>query len=177
MAADATKVVVGQSGTVLAGTLNTTLPGSATAATTGFTDMGYLDADGVTMTVTPSVEDLFVWQSQTAVRRIAQNTTIGFAGKFAEWNANVIPYILGGGTVTAGTYSIPDSPSVNNFAGVIDVTDGSVKLRFTFPSASQTEAVEAAFNRQGISTLSFNYGVLAPGGGTAPLNIYKNSNF
>jgi hypothetical protein len=177
MALDATKVVVGQSGTVLFGTIGVTLPTGATAATTGMTDVGYIDSDGVTFSLTPTVEEFFVWQASAPIRRIATQTTYSFAGKFAEFNANTIPLLFGGGTVTAGTYNFPESPSTNTFAGCIDVVDSTTKFRFTFPVGSQTETVETPFNKAALATLAFNFGVLAAGSGTAPLNVYKNANF
>jgi hypothetical protein len=168
---------VGQSGTVSWGTIGITAPTSATAALSGYNDVGYIDQDGVTMSVTPTVEDLFVWQATTAIRRVASETTIAFSGNLAEYNAAALPVVFGGGTVAAGTYTFPADASTNDFAGVIDVVDGSTKLRFVFPKANQTESVESSFNRTSLATLSFNFGVLSPGGGTAPLVAYKNGNF
>jgi hypothetical protein len=177
MALDATKVVVGQSGTVLYGTVGVTQPTSATAATTGYSDVGYLDDGGCTLAITPTTEEFFVWQATAPIRRVATQTTYAFSGNFAEWNATSIPVLFGGGTVAAGTYTFPETPATNDFAGCIDVVDGSTKLRFVFPKANQTETVEAPFNKSALSTLAFNFGVLAPGSGTAPLIIYKNSSF
>lgn len=177
MALDATKVVVGQSGTVLYGTIGVTQPTSATAVTTGYTDVGYISDGGVTLNVTPTLEEMFVWQAAAPIRRIATQTTYAFSGELAEWNLASIPALFGGGVIAAGTYTFPETPTTNEIAGCIDVVDSSAKLRFVFPRGSQTETVEAPFNKTSLSTLAFNFGVLAPGSGTAPLIIYKNSTF
>ena len=170
MAVNAAKAVVGQGGTVMYGTVGVTTPTSATAATTGFSDVGYLDEDGVTISVTPNVQDFNVWQSKQPVRRENLSQDIRVSGNFAEWNPNTVPVVFGGGAVSGGSYTFPtDTDALNEFAVLVDVVDGSTKkLRFNFFRATQAEAVETQFNRSNLATLSFNFGVLAPTAGGSP---------
>ena len=173
MAVSAEKVVVGQGGTVMYGTIGITSPTSATAAPTGYNDVGYLDQDGLSLSVSPEVTDLFVWQAKQPVRREQQTTAINVSGQLAEWNAAIVPIVFGGGTVTGGSYTFPtDQDAINEFAVLADVVDGTDKLRFIFHRATQAEAVETQFNRGALATLSFNFGVLAPSAGGSPGRIH-----
>lgn len=176
MAVSSANLVVGAGGTVLWGTTGISLPTSATAATTGFNDLGYLDEDGVTLTVTPNIQDFAVWQSRQPGRREALAQEISLSGKFAEWNANTVPRVFGGGAVTTGTYAFPtDTASLEEFAVVAHVTDASDHHRFVFARVNQTEAAEVQFNRSNLAVLPFNFGVLAPAGGGSPGNYYTNA--
>lgn len=181
MAASASYAVVGQGGTVLWGTTGITMPGSLTATLTGFNDLGYLDEDGVTVTVTPTIQEFNVWQSVQPIRRGLQNQTIALSGKFAEVNANTVPKTFGGGSVSATggtftyTFADPTAGALDEFATVADVTDGSDKVRFSFSRVNQTEAAEVAFNRQNLAVLPFNFGVLAPSGGGVPGTIFVSN--
>jgi hypothetical protein len=176
MAASAALAVVGQGGTVLWGTTGVTLPTSGTAATTGLNDLGYLDEDGLTVTVTPTIQELNVWQSAQPVRRALQNQGISLSGNFAEHNTHTVPRAFGGGSLAAlaspgGTYAFID-PIVNGleeFAVCADVTDGSTdRVRYTFARVNQTEASEVSYNRQNLAVLPFSFGVLAPTAGGSP---------
>lgn len=177
MALDATKVVVGQSGSVLWGTVGITAPTSATATPGGsYADLGYLDEDGLTLTVTPNVQEFAVWQSRVPVRRENLAQDIAISGKLAEWNSNSVPKVFGGGTVTGGTqYAFPsDTAALDTFAICADVTDATDVFRFVFGRMSQTEAVESQFNRSNIATLSFSFGALAGTAGGSPGTIYAS---
>lgn len=176
MAVSTANLVVGQGGTVLYGTVGITAPTSATGSVTGYTDVGYLDEDGCSLSVTGNVVDFNVWQSRQPGRRENQAQTINFTGKLAEWNAASVPVVFGGGAVTTGTYAFPtDTASLNEFAGVIDVVDASDKFRFVFYRANQTGAVETQFNRSNLAVLPFEFGVLAPAGGGVPVTLYSNA--
>jgi len=141
-------------------------------------DFGYLDEDGVTITVTPTIQEFNVWQSVAAIRRGLQNQTIALSGKFAEVNGHTVPKSFGGGSVSAtgGTFSYthidPTSGGLDEFATVADVTDGSDRIRFIYARANQTEASEVQFNRQNLAVLSWNFGILAPSGGGSPGTIF-----
>jgi hypothetical protein len=180
MAPTASLAVVGQGGTVLWGTTNVTLPTSGTAATTGLNDLGYLDEDGLTVSVTPTIQDLNVWQSVQPIRRALQSQTIALSGKFAEHNTHTVPRTFGGGTLSAlaspgGTYAFIDPvvQGLEEFAVCADVTDGGTdRVRYCFARVNQTEAAEVTYNRNALAVLPFSFGVLAPAAGGAPGTAY-----
>jgi hypothetical protein len=182
MALTAGYAVVGQGGSILWGTTNITMPSTATSALTGFADLGYLTEDGITVTVTPTIQEFNVWQSVTPIRRGLQNQTISLSGAFAEISSASVPKAFGGGSILgggAGTFSYtppdPSTGALDEFAVVADVTDGSDKVRFSFARVNQTEAAEIQFNRQNLAGLAFNFGVLSSG--VAPGTIWvTNSN-
>lgn len=178
MAVAAANLVVGQGGTVHYGTVGITQPITVNTAPGGtYKDVGYLSEDGVTITATPNIQDFNVWQSRQPARRenLAQN--ISFSGQLAEWNANTVPVVFGGGAVTTGTYAFPiDTAALNEFSGVIDVIDSADTFRFVFARGNQTEAVTSQFNRANLAVLPFNFGVLAnPTSGSAPVYVYSNA--
>lgn len=176
MALSATNLVVGNSGTVLWGTTGITEPTSATASVSSYNDLGYLDEDGVTVSSAPSITDFNVWQSRQPARRAVNAQAINVSGNLAEWNAQSVPKVFGGGALTTGTYAFPtDTAAIDEFALVVDVVDGTDKHRFTFSRASQTEEVSVQFNRANLAVLPFNFGVLAASAGGVPGNFYTNS--
>lgn len=177
MAVSAANLVVGAGGTVHWGTTGITAPTSATAAPGGtYADMGYLDEDGVTVSVTGNIQDFAVWQSRQPGRREALGQDINVTGKFAEWNANTVPRVFGGGAIATGTYAFPtDTASLEEFAIVVTVQDSADFHRFVFGRVNQTEAVEVQFNRANLAVLPFNFAVLAPAVGGSPGNYYTNA--
>lgn len=173
MAVSSANLVVGAGGTVLWGTTGITMPTAGTSAVTGFNDLGYLDEDGVTVTVTGDIQDFAVWQSRQPGRREALGQEIAISGKFAEWNVQTVPRVFGGGAVSTGTYAFPtDTAALEEFATVVDVVDGSDHHRFCFSRVNQTEAVETQFNRANLAVLPFNFKVLAPAAGGSPGTFY-----
>lgn len=175
MALSANLSVVGQGGTVLWGTTGITMPTSGTAATTGFNDLGYLDENGVTITVTPTIQEFNAWQSAQPIRRGLQSQNIAVSGAFAEHNTHTVPRVFGGGTLSAlaspgGTYAFVDPVTVGleEFATVIDVLDGTDRVRYSFARVNQTEAAAVQYNRQNLAVLPFSFGVLAPSAGGSP---------
>lgn len=176
MALSAANLVVGNSGTVLWGTTGIAEPTSATASVASYNDLGFLDEDGVTISSSPSITDFNVWQSRQPGRRAVNAQAISVAGNLAEWNAQSVPKVFGGGALTTGTYSFPtDTDALDEFAVVVDVVDGTDKHRFTFSRASQTEEVSVQFNRTNLAVLPFNFGVLASSAGASPGKFYTNS--
>lgn len=176
MTLNANNVVVGNSGSVMWGTTGISLPTSATGSVASFNDLGYLDEDGLTVSVAPQVTDFAVWQSRQPVRRAFTGQTISLSGKFAEWNAQTVPKVFGGGALTTGTYAFPtDTANLDEFAVVADAIDGSDIHRFAFGRANQTEEVSVQFNRSNLAVLPFSFAVLAPSAGGSPGNYYTNS--
>lgn len=181
MAVSSANLVVGAGGTVHWGTTGITAPTSATAAPGGtYADLGYLDEDGVTVSVTGNIQDFAVWQSRQPGRREALGQDISVSGKFAEWNTNTVPRVFGGGSVAltgaAGTYPFPtDTASLEEFAIVVTVQDSTDYHRFVFGRVNQTESVEVQFNRSNLAVLPFNFAVLAPAAGGSPGTYYTNN--
>jgi hypothetical protein len=176
MALNANNLVVGNSGSILWGTTGITLPTTAAASVASFNDLGYLDEDGLTVSVAPNVTDFNVWQSRQPARRTFTGQNITLSGNLAEWNAQSVPRVFGGGALTTGTYAFPtDTASLEEFAVVADAVDGADVHRFVFGRANQTEEVSVQFNRTNLAVLPFNFSVLAPAAGGSPGNYYTNS--
>jgi hypothetical protein len=176
MALNAANLVVGQGGSILWGTTGISLPTTAVASVAAFTDLGYLDENGLKVTVTPTIQEFPVWQSKQPGRRGLQTQAIAISGACAEWNTASVPRVFGGGALTTGTYAfLSDTATLEEFATVADVVDGSDIHRFVFGRVNQTEAAEVQFNRQNLSVLPFSFGVLAPAAGGSPGNYYTNT--
>src|SRR3954464_3831614 len=108
MSVDSTKVIVpggatlffGASGATLATFNGTASPGTA------WTDAGYLTEEGATFELARTVQDIFVWQSLDPVRKIQQSLTKTVSVVLREWSPANIKFVLGGGTVTAGSGTV-----------------------------------------------------------------------
>ena len=100
-------------------------------------------------------------------------------GAFAEHNQYTVPRVFGGGSLASitaggGTYAFidPVTNGLEEFSTVIDVTDGSYKVRYCFARVNQTAAAQVQYNRQNLAVLPFSFGVLAPSAGGAPGTAY-----
>ena len=74
-------------------------------------------------------------------------------------------------TGSAGSYryDLPDDEAaLDERALVLDAVDGETHMRWVFPRANATEAVEAAFSRANPASLPVTFKALAPSAGASP---------
>ena len=183
MAVDSTKVIVPGGATLYLGATGATLSAFNGTASPGtaWTDAGYLTEDGATFELARTTQDITVWQSLDPVRKIQQTLTKTVSMVLREWSPVNLKFVLGGGTVTAGTgtaggtaygtYNMP-SPSENtSIAVVLDCLDGSYSTRFYFPLMVVGDNVSIPVSRNDSMTLPFSVTSLASATATT---IYSN---
>lgn len=171
---DASEIVVAGSGQVYVAPVGTSLPTTPTATpNAAFVGLGYHNEDGVSISVSPTIEEFSAWQSRQAIRRemTAQEITISFA--LQQWNENNVVLAFGGGaisTVSGGyRYDFPeDDDSLAEKAIIVDCVDGATHHRFVFGRGTVTEAVESQFQRGATALLPITFKVLGPEDGGAP---------
>jgi hypothetical protein len=178
---NANELVVGGGGQLYTAPSGTTVPTTTTGAlNAAFVGLGYLDEDGLTLSVTPNIQEFAVWQSRQPARREALAQEILLSCKLAQWDEDTIPVAFGGGSVTGSTpnfkFSFPaDTDALKEVAVVADVTDGTENHRFVFERANPTEAAEVVFNRSALAVLPLGLKVLAPAAGGSPGAYYTDS--
>jgi hypothetical protein len=159
------EIVVGGNGRILVAEVGTAAPADITeAASASWTELGYVSDEGVTFTVGKEIEDVNVWQSFYAVRRLmtAQSGQLGF--ELAQWNRDTVPLAFGGGTISepaagAYRYTPPEPGPIDERALILEFEDGDYSFRIVVPVGMVTEDVETTLNKAPNGVLPITFGV------------------
>lgn len=138
MANTADNVRVGVTGAVYYAATTQALPTTLTAATTGFTDVGYVGEDGITKSEPEDTNPVKAWQNGATVRTIKSSHEVTYAFDLLESSTAVYTLIYGSAP-GAGTALKIDGADRDHHAFVIDVVDGTEKLRYCIPDGQITE--------------------------------------
>ncbi len=133
MALTADNVVVGITGKVYVGATSATAPTSSTSTLTGFTELGYVSADGVTFTQERSTNQIRAWQNADLVREIVTEGTVTYQFMLLETTQAVIEAYFGG-TMVDGKIQVNPASTGGRKSFVIDVVDGAKAIRHYVPS-------------------------------------------
>jgi hypothetical protein len=166
---DPTELVVGQTGALSVAPVGTPVPTTPTAAlNSAFTELGYTDEDGVSVTNVVTVTDFGVWQSRAPARRELTSMSQSITAKLAQWNEVTVPLALGGGAITSpstGVYKFTPAvagDALDERVLVFDVRDGSKHYRYIFYRGNVSESVSTDFRRGALGLLPITFRVLAP---------------
>lgn len=145
-------VRVAVTGAVMSGPTSATAPTGTAAATTGFTDLGYVNEDGVSITV-PGAGDatpLKAWQNGATVRTIRaaneDNPTVEFV--LLETKKESVETALGvtvTQTVSEGSFEIDSTDIRAAKSWIVDVVDGAELFRAYVPKGVPTGEVQLVF--------------------------------
>lgn len=149
MALTAANVRVAVTGGVYRAPAGSVLPTDATAALASpFTDgeVGYATDEGVTQSIESDTTDLQAWQNGETVRTIQTSHTLTYALSLMETNENTLETYYGNhtGTTSAGSVVINAEQGVRG-AWVIQVLDGTHRIRICIPDGQVTERGETSF--------------------------------
>lgn len=133
MALNAENVVVGITGKVYVGATTATAPTSSTATLTGFTDLGYVSEDGVTVSSDKSTNQIRAWQNADLVREVVTEGTLTYAFTLLETTEAAIEAYFGG-TLTNGKIEVNPAATGGKKSFVIDVVDGAKAIRHYVPT-------------------------------------------
>lgn len=172
MSNNANAILVPGTGQAYIAPVGTTLPADdsdpTAALDAAFEDLGYWTVDGLTLTITPDIQEIEAFQAQQAVRRSRKAQTIQAGLSLMEWNENTLVATLGG-SVSAGaggfyTYTPPAAgDALGEVSLVIDIQDGERNKRFIFPRGNtEGEPVEAKFTRDEAALLPMTFKGLEP---------------
>lgn len=148
-------VRVAVTGAVMSGPTSSTAPTGTGGTTTGFTDLGYVNEDGVTITF-PDAGDttpIKAWQNGATVRTIRaateDNPQITFT--LLETKLEVIESALGVSVTQAVAegdfeFDITDARAAESW--IVDVVDGSELIRVYVPKGTPTGGLELVFKNE-----------------------------
>lgn len=147
---DAANVLVASplaTGGILTAATGTPLPTSVADSLSAFTATGYINEDGVTMTVDRSTEDVFAWGG-AKVRVITTEHSVQFSFGFMETNPDVLGLVFGEDNVTTNgdeTTVKLNGVELPHFAMVIAAADGDKGVRITAADAQVVEQEDVTF--------------------------------
>lgn len=132
--ATATNVRVGTTGAIYVGETSASAPTTATSSLTGFTDLGYIHADGVTETRDRSTNQIRAWQNADLVREVVTEATASFQFTLLETSLSAIEAYYGSAVdVVDGSVEINPSATGGRKSFVIDLIDGTDAIRTYIP--------------------------------------------
>lgn len=133
MALNAENVVVGITGKVYVGATSATAPTSSTSALgVGFTELGYVSADGVTFSNERATAQVRAWQNADLVREIVTEGTTTYQFTLLETTQEVIETYFGG-TLVGGKLELSPTSTGGRKSFVIDIVDGAKAIRHYIP--------------------------------------------
>jgi hypothetical protein len=131
----------------------------------GWTDLGYMSEDGVTLTDGRTFEEIRVWQSFYVARRIVTERTFSAAFVMRQWDAGTFSLAFGGAQVTAngaGWRATPPDPSVLDERTVgVEWEDGTKNFRVILRRAMLADNVETKITRTAAADLAVSLTVIA----------------
>lgn len=140
MALDSDNVRVAVTGAVYVAPTGTTGPNYADdTLDAGFTDLGYVSADGIVETIDRSTEQIRSWQDGSLVREITSEGTYSVELTFIETNQDVVELYYGA-SLSSGSINIDPRSSGGRQSFVIDVIDGT-SIERTYISSGEITSV------------------------------------
>jgi hypothetical protein len=172
---DPTEIRVASRGEVYVAPVGTALPTTPTAAlNAAFVGLGLCTTDGVSLSVSPEIQEIMSWQARQATRRELVNQEVQASFTLQQFNESTIPLAFGGGSVTnpSGSiyrYELPTDGALDELCMIIDAIDGGVHQRIILPRGNVTEAVETSFVRDAEQQLPVTFKALQPSDGSTSL--------
>lgn len=149
---DQTEVQVAPFGRIWVAPVGTAGPTNVgTALNAAFTDLGYADENGVTVTPNVTVTDHFMWQSIAPVLQTLDKVTVEISFMLGQTNRAVTDLFFFGATWVNGvsgnaTLTIPSAPAMSGLevALVVEFADrkaavNTINNRLYFPHATVTD--------------------------------------
>ncbi len=133
MALTADNVVVGITGKVYAGPTSATAPTASDSTLTGFTELGYVSADGVEFATDKSTNQIRAWQNSDLVREVVTEGTVTYTFTLLETTEDVIEAYFGS-AIVGGKVELNPTSTGGRKSFVIDVVDGAKAIRHYVPS-------------------------------------------
>lgn len=176
MADTADNLVVASNGILYVGPTYATAPTTAASAAgappatgvSGYTDLGTISEDGVTLTRNLDTERIRAWRSKATYRYLLTDVQLQFNCALREWNKSSFPVAMGGGTASGGTYAIPAAAGVDARAWIIDWTDTDAsgndeRWRLYFPYGLVTDLGDINLNYTGSADLPITVSIYTSG--------------
>jgi len=137
MALDSDNVRVAVTGAVYVGPTTATAPSSSGSTLTGFSDLGYVSADGITETIDRTTNQIRAWQNGSLVREVTSEGTYSVTLTFIETKQDVLELYFGS-AITAGQLDGDPTKSGGRKSFVMDIVDGPLVERTYIPAGEVT---------------------------------------
>jgi len=141
MSLDSDNVRVAVTGAVYVGPTSSTAPSSSSSTLTGFTDLGYVSADGITETIDKTTNQIRAWQNGSLVREVVSEGTYSVTLTFIETKLDVLELYFGS-TITDGELDGDPTKSGGRKSFVMDIVDGTIVERTYIPAGEVTAVGE-----------------------------------
>lgn len=143
MALTPDNVDVALNGKVLVAAVGTTMPTDVTSAwDAAFTELGYLDDNGVEVDPSLSMNDISAWQDLNPVRSVPKSATHTFKFTCLETSPGVLGLFLPSASITkaggVATIAVPSIPDTDYRAFGFEWTDGAKTNRILLPKGLVT---------------------------------------
>jgi len=151
-----------------------------TSLDAAFSEVGYASTDGVTFTKSEETEDIEVWQSKTAVRKIVTKRDFSAATSLVQWNRQNVSLAMGGGEWTEpkpGVYRFDppkDYDALTDWVAVIETVDGERVDRYVIEKCNITGDVETQAVANAAQMLPLTLSALTPDGKDKPWFYLSN---
>jgi hypothetical protein len=150
---------------------------------TGWTDLGYTSADGVTFSKKDKLDPVDTWQAVSPVRFIYSDRDLTLKFALLQYNADTLPLFLGGGAVSAVdgasdvySYDVADGPQQDEHALGLEFTDGTdIVYRFVIPRGQVTASDDLKLARKAAAQLGVTFTALNSGTGPLATFVMKDS--
>jgi hypothetical protein len=170
---DPLETIVAGSGEVYTAAIGTALPTKTDSSlNVAFNGLGYHTEDGVSVNQNVDITEFMAWQSKSAIRREQNARDFLITFQLLQWNEINLPLAMGGGTIsepTSGQFKyVPpaDTAALEEKAVIVDVDDGTRRVRFVVPRATVTETAEVGFKRNEMAALAVTFKALKPSDGS-----------
>jgi hypothetical protein len=135
---------------------------------TGWTDLGYTSADGVTFSKKDKLDPIDTWQAVSPVRFIYSDRDLTLKFSLLQFNADTLPLFLGGGNIGPAqgadgvyTYDVADGPQQDEHALGLEFTDGTdITYRFVIPRGQVTASDDLKLARKAAAQLGVTFTAL-----------------
>lgn len=141
MALDSDNVRVAVTGAVYVGPTTSAAPTGSSSTLTGFTDLGYVSADGITENIDRTTNQIRAWQNGSLVREVTSEGTYSVTLTFIETNQDVLELYFGS-AITAGQLNGDPTKTGGRKSFVMDIVDGSIVERTYIPAGEITAVGE-----------------------------------
>lgn len=151
-----------------------------TALDAAFNEVGFLSEDGATCTKSETVEEVKVWQKQTAARKFVTERNFTIAGSLVQFNRDNVAVAMGGGEWSEpkpGVYRFDppaDYDPLTDWVAVLETIDGERIDRWVVERCNITGDVETQATRTAAQLLPISLGALTPDGKDRPWYYLSN---
>lgn len=181
MSLEPEEIVVAGTGHLWRAPVGTAFPADIATAVdeTLWAELGYTSEAGPRFRFGRETTEIRGWQSKNPLRVVTTSTPRSVAADLLQLNQQTFNTAMGGGswaTTGAGLYvwTPPAEEFVDEFALIVELSDGDEDVRFCYRKVFNQSATEFAAVNNAAIMLPVDVKVLAPDGGLVPFIVQTN---